>query len=75
MSSITEIEHAVEKLSIAERILLVEDIWDSISKNSESIPLTAAQRLELDRRIDDFERYPNDGRPWDTVKDDLKRHK
>jgi putative addiction module component (TIGR02574 family) len=37
---------------LSERILLVEDIWDSIAKVPESVPLTPAQREELDRRLE-----------------------
>ncbi|MDR1647354.1 MAG: addiction module protein, partial [Zoogloeaceae bacterium] len=39
-------------LSIAERIQLVEDIWDSIATDaSESVDLTTAQREEVRRRV------------------------
>jgi len=38
-------------LSVAERILLVEDIWDSIASVPEAVKLTEAQRRELDARL------------------------
>lgn len=39
-------------LSIAERILLVESLWDSIARDSQAdLPITEAQKRELDRRI------------------------
>jgi putative addiction module component (TIGR02574 family) len=41
----------VLELSIPERILAVEEIWDSIASRPESIPLTNAQRDELDYRL------------------------
>ncbi len=37
-------------LSVAERLLLVEDIWDSIVATPEAVPVTDAQRKELARR-------------------------
>ena len=40
----------IERLSIQERISLVEEIWDSIA---EVTPLTDTQRIELDRRLQD----------------------
>ena len=55
-------------LSVSERILLVEDIWDSIAKVPESVPLTTAQREELDRRLEDYHRNPKDGSPWEEVR-------
>jgi len=39
------------KLSVAERIELVEAIWDSIADAPENLPVTAAQKRELDRRL------------------------
>lgn len=55
-------------LSVAERIQLVEDIWDSIAAEPEELPLTGEERQELDRRLADLERNPGVGRPWAEVK-------
>ena len=55
----------IERLSIQERISLVEEIWDSIA---EVTPLTDAQRIELDRRLQDPETNPGDVVPWEVVK-------
>jgi len=46
------------KLSVPERIQLVEDIWDSIAEVPEELPLTAAQQAELDRRLDAYRENP-----------------
>jgi len=43
--------HDFRYLTVAERIQLVEDIWDSISDADEVLELTDAQRAELDRRL------------------------
>jgi putative addiction module component (TIGR02574 family) len=56
------------KLSVAERIQLVEDIWDSIAEEADALPLTDAQREELDRRLADQRESPGVGRPWSEVK-------
>ncbi len=56
------------KLSVAERIQLVEDIWDSIAAEPESLPMSEEQRQELDRRLADQEANPGIGRPWAEVK-------
>ncbi len=42
-------------LSIQERILLVEAIWDSIAADQALLPFTPEQRDELDRRLDAYE--------------------
>ena len=58
----------VLELSISERIQLVEDIWDSIASVPESVPLTPAQRAELDRRLKDYRLHPTEGSPWEEVR-------
>jgi len=49
------------ELTVAERMRLVEVIWDSISAVPEAIALTQWQRDELDRRLDELESDPNSG--------------
>lgn len=59
-------------LSVAERIELVQDIWDSIAEMPEEIVLTEEQKRELDRRSTDLKSDPNSGIPWDQVKASLR---
>lgn len=56
------------KLEISERIQLVEDIWDSISTVPEAVILSDAQREEIDRRLENDQKNPESGSPWDEVK-------
>ena len=58
----------IERLSIAERIQLVEDIWDGIAESPASLSLTDAQREELDRRLDAHEKSPKEGISWMELK-------
>lgn len=53
----------LSKLPIDERIKLVEELWDSIASDQKSLPLTAEQKAELDRRLDAYETDGNPGRP------------
>jgi putative addiction module component (TIGR02574 family) len=62
------IANELKKMSIAERILVVEDIWDNIAQESESIILTDSQKEELDRRLALYRSNPNMGSSWDEVK-------
>jgi len=56
-------------LSIAERIELVGDIWDSIAEVPEAVVLTEAQKAELDKRLDAYHQDPTAGAPWSVVCD------
>ncbi len=62
----------VLELSVPERIELVEDIWDSLAAVPESIPLTSAQRKELDRRLENYHKDPKAGSPWEIVRERIK---
>jgi putative addiction module component (TIGR02574 family) len=55
------------KLSVAERIQLAGELWDSIPESAD-ISLTDAQKAELNRRLQDLEQYPDAGEPWEVVR-------
>jgi putative addiction module component (TIGR02574 family) len=63
-----ETTQEIKKLSVAERIMIVEEIWDSIAADQESLEVTEAQRCELDRRLDAYHSSPEEGSSWDEVK-------
>jgi putative addiction module component (TIGR02574 family) len=58
----------IDRLSVDERIILVQLIWDSIAADPARVPLTEAQRQELERRADDDDANPGDTVPWEQVK-------
>ena len=55
----------IRGLTAEERLALLGDLWDSLAP--EDIPLTEAQRTELDRRLDDLEADGDLGIPWEEV--------
>ena len=59
-----DLARQIKKLSVAERIILVEEIWDSIAEENEAFKLTKAQKAELDRRSKSFA----GGRTWEEIK-------
>ena len=61
------------KLPVAERLRLVETIWDSIAAAPEALQLTDAEREELDRRWSAYERDPSLGSPWAEVRARIQR--
>ncbi len=71
-SNLTE---QVKKLSIPERIALVEEIWDSIADDNGCFELTEAQKQELDRRIESLRANPSQGRTWEEIKNDFLNSK
>ena len=57
----------IASLTPEERLSLLEDLWDSLAAVPEVLPLTPAQRVELDRRLDDLDAEGPVGIPWDEV--------
>ena len=60
------------ELSFAERLQLVEDIWDSIAAVPEAVPLNEDQKKELDRRLEAYHLDPEAGSPWIEVRERLR---
>jgi putative addiction module component (TIGR02574 family) len=58
----------IDRLPLEERLALVEEIWDSIAADAGVMPLSDAQRRELERRIAEDDAYPNDATAWEQVK-------
>lgn len=58
----------LNQLSVAEQILLVEELWDRIASQQVDHSLTESQLADLNRRLDDFEQTRDAGASWETVK-------
>jgi len=64
----------IKKLSVSERILLVEEIWDGIvDAGDAAVSLSDAQRTELDRRIDTYREQTDTGRSWQEIQEEYRR--
>ena len=64
----TMLRQELSSLSQAEKIILVEDLWDEIAQNNDDTPVSPALAAELDRRLEEFRRHPESGIPWSEVK-------
>lgn len=61
-----------EDLSVPEKILRVQDLWDEIARSPQGVELTTAQRDEAERRLRAHESAPGEYTPWDEVKHRLE---
>jgi len=67
------IDLKLSELSVAERIQLAEDLWDSVAADTGELPLTDAQRAELELRLAEFERDAGSGEPWEVVRERIQK--
>ncbi len=56
-------------LEVDERMRLIEDLWDSIDPNQ--LPFPESHRQLLDQALEEYRADPEEGRPWDEVRDEL----
>lgn len=68
MSSHPLLKVDISELSVAERIQLAEDLWNSILEQQEEFPLSETQRQELDRRLENYQKNHANGSTWEEVK-------
>jgi len=59
---------ALRELPVAERLRLIEDLWDSIDAEADSLPLPDWHRAEIDRRLDTLDTTGAVGAPWEEVR-------
>ncbi|MCX7109781.1 MAG: addiction module protein [Proteobacteria bacterium] len=64
----TQLLSEAQKLSLDDRIELVEAIWDSMLPEVQTIPLPDSHRTLLDERLTQFKANPEAGSSWEDVK-------
>jgi putative addiction module component (TIGR02574 family) len=62
-------------LNVADRLQLIEELWDSLAVTPEAIPVTDAQRKELARRRRAHARNPSAAKSWEQVRAKLERRR
>ena len=58
----------IANLNIAERLELIESLWESLVTDPSNIPVTDAQKRILDERLDAIAAGDDAGIPWEVVK-------
>lgn len=59
------------ELSVAEKLKLIGELWDSISANPSQVPVPDWHLEELERRRKEFEQNPTIGLTWEEVKQSI----
>ncbi len=68
-----ELMTAIESLSLSRKLMLVEDIWDSIARSNNELPLPEWQKAELDRRYSDYKSGRLKLHDWKAVHAELRK--
>jgi putative addiction module component (TIGR02574 family) len=65
---------SVFDLSPAEKLQLVEDLWDDLAANPEAVPVHEWQLQELERRKANLQKNPASLVTWEDVKRRLRNN-
>jgi len=71
----SSVRKEIHSLSVADRLQLLEEIWDSLVETPEAVPVTEAQRKELQQRRRAHARNPSAAKSWVQVRARLRRRK
>ena len=64
---------AIKQLSVAERLDLISELWDSIPDSLDELPMPDWHREELERRLAAADADPDAAIPWEEVRDRLRK--
>jgi len=64
---------AIKQLSVAERLDLIGELWDSIPDSLEELPIPDWHREGLERRLAAADADPDGAIPWEEVRERLRK--
>jgi putative addiction module component (TIGR02574 family) len=62
----------IKMLDITERIILVEEIWDSIAKDQDNVGLSEYEKEILDIRLTSLQHNSDNLMSWDEIKNKIR---
>ena len=66
----------INKLGLTQKLILTQDIWDSIAKESGTLPMPEWQKNELEKRYGQYKRGKLELYDWQKVHTELRaKHK
>ena len=68
-----QIKLEVERLDLSEKLMLVEDIWDSIAESNSELPMPQWQKKELDKRYDAYQKGNLELHSWEDINISIRK--
>ena len=63
----------IDKLDLSEKLILIEDVWDSIARSNSELPLPEWQKAELDKIYKEYQRGKLTLREWKSVHEEIRK--
>jgi putative addiction module component (TIGR02574 family) len=67
-----KIKQEIYRLGLSEKLLLVEDVWDSIAQSNKELPMPEWQKKELDLRYKLYKAGKLNLHDWESVHENLR---
>lgn len=61
-------ELGIDRLSVADRIALAQEIWDSVAESVQNTAPSAVEAAELDRRLAEDDSSPDAAIDWQRIR-------
>jgi len=65
----------LKHLPLAQRVQLVEDLWDSIAAELESMPPSDSLKREMNRRLEEYLKDPKSAVSYEEVRRRMKERR
>jgi putative addiction module component (TIGR02574 family) len=71
-----KIANEINRLSLVQKLILAQDIWDSIALEGSKLPMPEWQKNELEKRYTQYQHGKMELLGWRVIHNDLReRHK
>ncbi|UZJ39558.1 addiction module protein [Prosthecochloris sp. SCSIO W1102] len=67
-----QIKIEIDRLELSEKLLLVEDLWDSIAASNSELTMSEWQKQELNRRYKEYQQGKLELQDWKSVHEELR---
>ena len=63
----------IQELSAADRLRLLEEVWETLAKDSDSLPMSEGHKEEIDRRLEAWHQTGDSGATWQEVRERIEK--
>jgi putative addiction module component (TIGR02574 family) len=69
---IQRLQNEINQLTLVQKLILAQDIWDSIARESDNLPLPAWQTRELEERYRHYQQGDLELHDWQQTHAELR---
>jgi putative addiction module component (TIGR02574 family) len=63
----------IQELSVADRLQLLEEVWETLANHEAALPMTEGHKQEIDRRLEEWHKTGENGATWQQVRKRIEK--